>query len=80
MGAAFLALRGKRNAEALAILQARQENAMQVMTMDMKKLACEEIVRSVSGLREMRKGQVSRLLNYLALTGDQKFVPAENSD
>ena len=80
MGATFLAVREKRDAEALAILQARQENAMQVMTMDMKKLAREEIVKSISELRETREGQVSRLRYYLALTGDQKDVPAENTD
>lgn len=80
MGAAFLTVREKRDVEALASLQARQENAMQVMTMDIKKLACEEITKCISELRETRKGHVSRLCYFLALTGDQKDVPAENSE
>ena len=80
MGEAVLTVREKRDAEGLAILQARQENAMQVMTMDMKKLNREEIVKSISELRETRKGQVSRLRYFLALTGDQKDIPAETSE
>ncbi|KAL8942188.1 MAG: hypothetical protein Q9216_001796 [Gyalolechia sp. 2 TL-2023] len=80
MGAAYLAVRETRDVEALANLQARQENAMQVMTMDTKKLAREEIVKSIAELRETRKGQVSRLRYFLALTGDQSEVPKETSE
>lgn len=81
MGASFIAVRQTKDAEGLAALQSRQESLMQSITMDMKKLAKIEMEKSITELQESRRGQVSRLQFFLALTGeDSKGVPGKNAD
>jgi hypothetical protein len=81
IGAAFLAARESKDAEALAALQAKQEQAMQNILIDMKNLAKAEIEKSIEELQETRKAQVTRLQYYLALSGDDdKSAPGEKQD
>ncbi|KAI9766290.1 MAG: hypothetical protein M1839_004995, partial [Geoglossum umbratile] len=76
MGAKFLSVKENKDAQSLSALRARQDNVLQTLSMDVKQMLKREVEKSIEALQEVRKGQVSRLSYYLALSGDQsKQIP-----
>ncbi|KAF2686931.1 hypothetical protein K458DRAFT_441611 [Lentithecium fluviatile CBS 122367] len=70
LGAMFLSVREKKGGEALQNLRARQDRDLQGFTAELRELAKQEAGKQIAALEETRKGQVSRLQNYLALASE----------
>ncbi|KAL7928243.1 putative toxin subunit [Trichoderma chlorosporum] len=81
MGYTLLSIKEKKDTEALANLRARQDIVIQSFMIEAKIMAKKETESSIDTLLETRKGQVTRLEYYLALSGsDNVSVPDENKD
>ncbi|KAF5023711.1 hypothetical protein F66182_4215 [Fusarium sp. NRRL 66182] len=70
MSDAYLAIKEKKDAEALSALRSRQDLAMQNVALRGKQLARDDMVKNIEILELNRKSQVMRLNYYLALTGE----------
>ncbi|KAI1109255.1 hypothetical protein F5Y14DRAFT_458457 [Nemania sp. NC0429] len=70
MSDAYLAIKEKKDAEALSALRSRQDLAMQNVSLRGKQLARDDMVKNMEILELNRKSQVMRLNYYLALTGE----------
>ncbi|KAK4161538.1 hypothetical protein QBC43DRAFT_243388 [Cladorrhinum sp. PSN259] len=87
LGQALLGAREKADAEALSVLRAQQDLAIQNSLMEIKKLALDDAAKSIDTLQQSRRGIASRLRYYLALISsdatsgvpeiDQDFVELE---
>ncbi|EHK19265.1 uncharacterized protein TRIVIDRAFT_172252 [Trichoderma virens Gv29-8] len=81
MGQTLLSIKEKKDTEALANLRARQDIVIQSLMIEAKKIAKTEAESSIDALLESRKGLVTRLEYFLALSGsDDVSVPDENKD
>jgi hypothetical protein len=67
---AYLSIKEKRDAEALAALRAKQDVSMHNLTMRTKELQRDDAVKAMEVLQVSRKSQVMRLKYYLSLTGE----------
>ncbi|KAK3395005.1 hypothetical protein B0H63DRAFT_533434 [Podospora didyma] len=70
MGEQFLAALEKQDAEALAMLKARQDSTRQKMVIDVKALQRAEIIKTIESLQQTRDAVVAHLNYLLRLTGD----------
>ncbi|ODM16219.1 hypothetical protein SI65_08218 [Aspergillus cristatus] len=66
----FLAVKEKRDTEAMSSLRVRQERVIQSLTVGIKQTQIEEATSAVDALVESRKAHVMRLKYYLALIGE----------
>lgn len=77
----FLAIKEKRDAEAMAFLRAGQERGIQSLLVEIKQNQIQEARLAMESLLETRKTHVMRLKYYLALIGDPTDnIPSEESD
>jgi hypothetical protein len=72
MGEQFLAAKEKRDVEALALLKARQDSALQKMQVELRTLQRDEIHKNIESLRQNRDATVLRLKYYLKLIGESE--------
>ncbi|CAK7218945.1 hypothetical protein SEUCBS140593_003726 [Sporothrix eucalyptigena] len=70
MSDAYMVIKEKKDAEALAALRSRQDLAMQTVALRGKQLALDDMAKNMEVLELNRKSQVMRLNYYLALTGE----------
>ncbi|KAF2727011.1 hypothetical protein EJ04DRAFT_596291 [Polyplosphaeria fusca] len=74
----LLAVREKRDGEALALLKARQDVKRQDLLLGLKKLGYEELQITLESLEAQRDSNVSQLAHYLKLLGeDEKKIPKD---
>ncbi|GAW26221.1 putative PA14 domain protein [Rosellinia necatrix] len=71
MEARVLAVKEKKDTEALAALSAKHNTAMLGLVMETKRAQKEEALAAIAVLEENRRSQIARLAFYLVLTGDQ---------
>src|SRR5216684_4398754 len=69
LGAAFLSAKENRDGEALAVLRAKHDTAIQTMLMEVKKQQLDEANKALEALQESRRGLEYRMKHYLQLTG-----------
>jgi hypothetical protein len=75
----LLAVREKRDGEALALLKARQDVKRQDLLLGLKKLGYEELQITLESLEVQRDSNVSQLAHYLKLLGeDEKKIPKDD--
>ncbi|KAI1112288.1 hypothetical protein F5Y14DRAFT_453113 [Nemania sp. NC0429] len=75
--ARVLAVKEKRDYEALGILSARHNTSVNALMMDLKRAQKAEELAAIETLQETRRTQEARLRFWLSLTGDD--VPSINS-
>ncbi|MCJ1435922.1 putative Insecticidal toxin complex protein TccB2 [Xylographa pallens] len=78
MSDAYLAIKEKKDLEALSALRSRQDLVMQNVALRLKQLAREDAVKSMEILELNRKSQAMRLKYFLALIGESSGrIPTE---
>jgi hypothetical protein len=77
MTAQFLALKEKRDSEALQLLHSNQDAAIQALVMKVRTLQLDEANKAVDTLRSSRGGPLSRYAYYTALAGVTPAALAE---
>jgi peptidoglycan hydrolase-like protein with peptidoglycan-binding domain len=78
LGSSLLAALEKRDSEALAFTQARQESTLLGLVKDVREQQVEEATQNLVALRSARAGAVSRYVHFQKLLGVQSpRVPAE---
>lgn len=70
LGEAYLSIKEKRDAEALAALRAKQDVSMHNLAMRTKQLQRDDAMKAMEVLEVSQKSQAMRLKYYLALTGE----------
>lgn len=81
LGGAILSAIEKQDNEAMAVIRARHEGAMNNLVMEIKKLQLDEALKSLENLQQSRKGPESKMKYYLLLAGeDAGKVPASDGD
>ena len=79
-GNAFLSVKEKGDAEAIAVLRATQESTIQNLIMEVKKQQLDEANKSLDALQQSRKVPEYRMKYYLQLIGDSSPVPDSSTD
>ncbi|CAH0052211.1 unnamed protein product [Clonostachys solani] len=74
-GQQLLAIKEKRDTEALSLLRSKHHGAILELTTNVKEYQKREIGKSMDSLRELRKQQQMRLEYYVQLTGDSTVKP-----
>lgn len=76
----LLAVKEKRDGEAISNLKCRHDTVIQQSVLDLKKLQRKEISKAIEQLQEARRGPVLRLSYYQLLTGEGLKAVGEDED
>lgn len=81
LGEQLLSAKEKKDGEALSVLRARQDTAVQTFTIGTKKLQREEAEKTLETLRQSRETTAARLSFYLQLIGESTDrIPGPEDD
>ncbi|KAK4163970.1 hypothetical protein QBC43DRAFT_300668 [Cladorrhinum sp. PSN259] len=81
-GEQLLAIKEKKDGEALAALRARHDVAVQDMAIGLKRLHLDEARRTLEAMERTRQSHVAKLSYYLSLIGEKPadWIPAADKD
>jgi hypothetical protein len=80
LGAGFLTIKEKRDSEALSVLRAHHDTAMQELVMIIKTKQLDDAQKTIDSLRQNRKSPAYRLKHFYKLAGIDLPVPDEGDE
>jgi hypothetical protein len=69
LASSFLSIKEKQDTEALQLLRATQDNAIQILIMEVRNTSLTEAGASLDALRTTRRGPMARYKHYTSLAG-----------